>query len=111
DLRNSSDQIYIAEYDISRRFTTRGVRQDDGSFRLDFRHDVRFGGTPESRRGDKRVDRRIGHVNIVGAEYFDEMQIANRFKVKPNQTYDFFKVRKGLDRVNEMFAKEGLLES
>src|SRR5207244_3743619 len=41
DLINSSDQIYVAEYDLTRRFTTRGVRQSDGTYRLDFSHDLR----------------------------------------------------------------------
>ena len=39
-----------AEYDVTRRFQTRAVRQSDNSYRFDFRHDVRFGGTPEPRR-------------------------------------------------------------
>lgn len=111
DLINSSDQIYVAEYDISRRFTTRGVRQADGSFRMDFRHDVRFGGTAEPRRGDNRVERRIGNVSIVGEKYFDELKIADKLNADPGKKYDFFKVRKGVDRVQKMYTKADLLES
>ena len=44
NLIDSNDQIWVAEYDVTRRFQTRGVRQGDDSYRLDFRHDVRFGG-------------------------------------------------------------------
>ena len=41
DLANSSDQIWVAEYDVTRRFQTRAMRQSDNSYRCDFRHDVR----------------------------------------------------------------------
>ena len=50
NLADSNDQIWVAEYDVTRRFQTRGVRQSDNSYRFDFRHDVRFGGEPAPRR-------------------------------------------------------------
>ncbi|MBI3278414.1 MAG: translocation/assembly module TamB domain-containing protein [Acidobacteria bacterium] len=111
NLINSSDQIYIAEYDVTRRFSTRGTRQSDGSFRFDLRHDLRFGGIPEPRRGRKSEQRRIGNVRIIGEKYFSEMKIEEKFKVKEGNRYDFFKVRKGMDRVGRMYAKANLLES
>ena len=111
DLVNSSDQIYVAEYDISRRFTTRGVRQSDGSFRMDFRHDVRFGGIPEPRRGKQQIQRKIGNVSILGDTYFTELKLAKQLGVKEGKKYDFFKVRKGVDKVNKLYAKENLLEA
>jgi outer membrane protein assembly complex protein YaeT len=111
DLVNSSDQIYVAEYDVTRRFTTRGVRQADGSFRFDFRHDVRFGGVPEPRRGAKRIERLIGNVRIIGNNYFTEEQLADKLKAKTGKRYDYLKLRKGLDRIEQLYAKQGLLES
>src|SRR5215510_10967643 len=63
NLTDSNDQIWVAEYDVSRRFQTRGVRQSDNSYRLDFRHDVRFGGQPEPRRS-KREQPKIAEVLI-----------------------------------------------
>ena len=50
NLTDSSDQIWVVEYDVTRRFQTRGVRQSDNSYRFDIRHDVRFGGRPAPRR-------------------------------------------------------------
>ena len=50
DLTDSNDQIWVAEYDVTRRFQTRGVRQSDASYRFDFQHDVRFGGQASPRR-------------------------------------------------------------
>ena len=49
-LTDGNDQIWVAEYDVTRRFQSRAVRQSDNSYRLEFRHDVRFGGRSEPRR-------------------------------------------------------------
>ena len=111
DLVNSSDQIYVARYDISKRFSTRGVRQSDGSFRLDFRHDLRFGGEREPRRGDRRVQRIVDNVRIVGNTVFTDEQLAKKLKAKTGKRYDFFKTRKSVDKIQEMFADKNLLES
>src|SRR6185369_2550942 len=105
----SADQIYIAEYDLTKRFVTRGVRQSDGTYRFDFRHDLRFGGIPQERR--KREERHIGTVTITGERYFTEQQIQKKLKVKEGKRYDFFKLRRGMDRVTSMYTKAGLLES
>ena len=55
DLVNSSDQIWVTEYDVTRQFVSRAVRQSDASYRFDFRHDLRFGGLPEPRRTERRA--------------------------------------------------------
>ncbi|MBL8290660.1 MAG: translocation/assembly module TamB domain-containing protein [Bryobacterales bacterium] len=111
DLVNSSDQIYVAEYDLTRRFVTRGVRQSDGSFRMDFRHDLHFGGLAEPRRSGTRLQRRIGEVALAGNPFFGEERILDRLKLKPGGKYDFFKTRQGVDRVTKLYMDEGLLEA
>ena len=50
-------------------------------------------------------------MNIIGEKYFDEMKIADKLGVDPGDRYDFFKVRKGMDKVEKMHTKAGLLES
>ncbi|MBI4907949.1 MAG: outer membrane protein assembly factor BamA [Acidobacteria bacterium] len=111
DLVNSADQIYLADYAVTRRFTTRGTRQSDGSYRFDFRHDLRFGGQPEPRRGTREERRRIGKVNFLGETFFPSPMLASKLKVKEGDRYDFAKLRKGVDRVNRFFADRNLLES
>ena len=84
----------MAEYDVTRRFQTRGVRQSDNSYRFDFRHDVRFGGqacaAPAAARSGRQVarsswsrrHRRRGSASC-----------ASEFEVKEGDAYDFFAVR------------------
>ncbi len=111
DLINSSDQIYVAEYDITKRFTTRGTRQSDGSLRMDFRHDLRFGGIPEPRRDSQRLERRVGSLTFDGDTLLPEADLRKKLKVEQGDRYDFFKVRKGVDRIGDVYRKRGLLES
>jgi outer membrane protein assembly complex protein YaeT len=111
DLINSSDQIYVGEYDFTRRFSTRGVRQSDGSFRGDFRHDLRFGGVPEPKSARRMESRRIDKITIRGITYFPEEKLASKLGVKQGQKYDFFKVRRGADNVDKLFTRENLLQA
>jgi len=76
DLVNSSDQIYIAEYDLTKRFVDARVRQSDGTYRFDFRHDLRFGGIRPSERTAKREVRRVGQITVTGEHYFTEEKIS-----------------------------------
>ncbi|MEO8592625.1 MAG: translocation/assembly module TamB domain-containing protein [Candidatus Solibacter sp.] len=113
DLVDSSDQIWVVEYDVRKRFVTRGARQSDGSFRLDFHHDLHLGGGPGSSQQSSalRPTRHIGQIAISGNSRFPESQILQKLKVQPGDRYDFFKLRKGLDRVDSLYIRAGLLES
>src|SRR5262245_21537473 len=81
NLTDSNDQIWVAEYDVTRRFQTRAVRQDDNSYRLDFRHDVRFGGQPEPRRS-KRAQPEVAEVAIKVPSGVDEAVVRKEFGIK-----------------------------
>jgi outer membrane protein assembly complex protein YaeT len=110
NLTDSNDQIWVAEYDVTRRFQTRGVRQEDSSYRLDFRHDVRFGGVPEPRR-TARVQPKIAEVNVTVPDTTDETAIRKAFRVKAQDRYDFFEIRNGIQRVERSLIERGYLQS
>lgn len=114
DLADPENQIWLAEYDITRRFNTRAVKQQDNTYRLEFRHDVRFGGSEPQRDatlGGRRPIRRVGNVAFNGNFYVTDEELAKRFKVKSGKTYNFFEVRRGLDRVEKLYSKRDLLEA
>ena len=111
DLVDSSDQIWVVEYDLTRRFVSRGARQSDGSFRFDFHHDLRLGGVAARQRSAAPETRRVGQVALTGNSWFPESRVMDKLKVRPGDRYDFFKLRQGLDRVTRLYAGEGLLES
>lgn len=112
NLADSSDQIYIVEYDITRRFVTRGTRQADNTYRLEFGHNIRFG-LPQSERQiqEARVKRLVRNVKIAADSFFPEQQLRDRFKLKPGKTYNFFAVRDGLERIEKLHEKNNLLEA
>ena len=110
NLIDSNDQIWVAEYDVTRRFQTRGVRQGDDSYRLDFRHDVRFGGDPEPRRMP-RTQANVAEVAVSVPPESDEAAVRKAFGVKVDDVYDFFAVRNGVERVEQFFMEQGHLQS
>ena len=112
DLTNSSKQVYIAEFDITRRFVTRGTKQEDNSYRFEFNHSLLFGGSrEETRERERRIQRIVSRVRLLGDSPFSESALADQFGVKAGSRYDFFRVRKGLDRLRQLHAGSDLLES
>jgi len=110
NLTDSNDQIWVAEYDVTRRFQTRAVRQEDNSYRLDFRHDVRFGGEADPRK-QTRMQPKVEDVSVKAVDGADEMQIREKFSIKAGDSYDFFKVRNGIQRVEKWLMEQGYLQS
>jgi outer membrane protein assembly complex protein YaeT len=110
DLTDSNDQIWLAEYDLTRRFQTTAVRQSDDSYRLDFRHDVRFGGTPEPARVQRRRPL-INSVRVSGDGKLPELEVRDRLNLEEGKAFDFFKARNGVDKIVEVLEERGYLQS
>jgi outer membrane protein assembly complex protein YaeT len=111
NLANSEDQIWVAEYDVTRRFQMRGVRErEDDSYRVDFRHDVRFGGDPSPRR-EIRHRPTITTLTLSTDGTFDEARLRKLFKLKEGDAYEFFAARSGLERIEKLYIESGYLQS
>ncbi len=111
NLANGGDQIYVAEYDITKRFTTRGVKQIDNTYRFEFRHDLRFGGEKPVGKSKDLERRVIGKVQIPAGGPIAEEKLRDKFKNKSGKRYDFFDVRQGLDRLEKLYRDQDLLEA
>ncbi len=121
DLTNGSDQIYVGEYDVTRHFTGRvtfetapeGEQTSGEKYRFEVLHDLRIGGL--SNAGQSAVGnqekRRISTLKLEGGPPFSEPELLRQFGIHPGDRYDFFKVRRGLARLNEFLQKEGYLEA
>ena len=111
NLADSNDQIWVAEYDVTRRFQMRGVRErEDDSYRVDFRHDVRFGGDPAPRRETRRRPT-IASLTVSADATFDEAKLRKLFKLKEGDEYEFFAARSGLERIERLHMESGYLQS
>ena len=110
NLADSSDQIWIAEYDITRRFRTQGVKQEDNSYRFEFRHDLRFGGAGTA-RGTPRERQQIESVDVSGGETFNIERLLAESKLIPGEEYDFFRVRQAMEKVEKKLAGLDRLEA
>lgn len=112
NLINSGDQIIIGQYDFSRRFRGRTLKQSDNSYRFDFNRTQEFGGeAPPPRTASERERRTLGKVDINHGNMFSEEQIRKWLNAREGKPYDFFRLRKGIDRIENRYARAGLLES
>ncbi len=112
NLTDSGDQILVGQYDISKRFRTRTLKQTDNSYRFDFSKRQEFGGRPpEPSTTAEREHKRIGQVDLIGQQIFTEEQLRKWLAAREGKTYDFFKIRKGVERVSRRYADEGHLEA
>jgi outer membrane protein assembly complex protein YaeT len=111
NLTNGGQQIWAGQYKVTRTLTTQATKQEDNSYRLEFRHDLRFGGTPQSRTRTTASKFTIGSIRFEGSVPDSEKVLLNKLKVKPGDKYDFPKVQKGLDRLHDFYAGQGHLEA
>ncbi len=123
NLTDSSDQIYIAEYDLTDRFTGRVLHHTgsetieadprQNSYRLEFTHQLLFGGSGETGGHDKseRKQPEIRKVTFSGTPVLPVSMLEDKFDVETGQEFDFFEVRKGLDRLREYYLEQGRLEA
>ena len=112
NLTDSGDQIFVTEYDITRRFQVKAVKQSDNSHRGDFRHDIRWGLENEPERRRRRAsDVRVGEVAFDGDLRMSREQAMDVLGVKPGDKYDFFKSRKKVDKLTKAYQEQGRLEA
>lgn len=110
NMIDAGDQIWIGEYDFTRRFTSSITKQSDNSYRFDLNNDWRFGGTPLAVGGANRKIT-ISALHFTGNTNLSDKQLENRMKVKPGQKYDFFKIQKGTERLQHYYNKQHQLEA
>ena len=109
-LTDADDQIWVAEYDVTRRFETRAVRQSDNSYRVELRHDMRFGGNPEPRR-IPRTRPVVRSISVSSDAPVPEPELRAMLRVEEGKEYDFFRARRGADRIREHLRDAGWLQS
>ena len=111
NLRDSNDQIWITDYQLARRFSARGLRQNDNSYRFQFQHDLLFGLGGDSRKSRTSESRgKIRSVKFLGETHLSEKQLSNAAGLKEGQTYDFFSIQKGRTQLEKMLSKADRLE-
>jgi outer membrane protein assembly complex protein YaeT len=110
DLADSDDQIWLATYDVTRRFQTRAVRQQDNSFRFDFRHDIRRGGRPEPRR-IPRVRPEVIAIAMPEDAPLPAQQLRNLLGVSEGDDFDYFAVRNGVEDIETRLREAGWAQS
>ncbi len=110
DLADSNDQIWVARYDVTRRFQTNVVRQSDSSYRMDFRHDVRFGGRASPRR-TPHTRPTVASVQVTGDDVLGEAEVRKRIGFEPGDSFDYFKARDRVADIEDALQERGRLQA
>ena len=110
DLADSDDQIWMATYDVTRRFQTRAVRQNDNSYRVDFRHDIRKGGRPEPRR-EPRLRPKVRTIVVPDSTPIPAAELRDMLGVEEGKDFDYFAVRNGTEDVEQRLREAGWAQS
>ncbi|MEJ2111825.1 MAG: POTRA domain-containing protein, partial [Acidobacteriota bacterium] len=111
NLVDAGDQILSIEYDITRNFQTKLTRQSDNSYRFELGQALRFGIPKETSSESQSSKKKIDSVEITGNPIFPNEQLLDRFKVKAGDTYDFFKIQKGLEKLEKYYTDRNYLEA
>src|SRR6185436_18523762 len=88
NLRDSSDQIWIADYDVTRRISTSAIRQEDNSFRVQAQHDLLFGLPSTADKTTTSVRRKIGSIQFSGNTHLPTGKLSSAVGLKTGKTYD-----------------------
>ena len=117
NLINGGDQIWAAQYALTRQFTTQATRQQDNSYRFEFRHDIRLGSATVGRTGSARTGAQgsarseIGEIRFTGEVNFAKNTLLKHLNAASGNRYDFQKVQRGLDKLHDLYTSESHLES
>jgi len=111
NLANSGDQIYVAEYEIGRRFNARGVKQTDNTYRFGFRHEVQAGGARQQPGQTRLAQRTVGEIAVTGNPVLEPRELLDQLALSTGDRFDFLKLRAGLDRIEEQYRREQRLEA
>jgi outer membrane protein assembly complex protein YaeT len=111
NLRNSSDQIWIADYNVTRRITTSGIRQEDNSFRFQAQHDLLFGLPATGTNNATSVRRKIGSIQFSGDTHLTAEKLASVTGLKTGRSYDFFSVQTARERLEKVLSADDRLEA
>ncbi|MDX1982590.1 MAG: translocation/assembly module TamB domain-containing protein, partial [Bryobacteraceae bacterium] len=112
DLARSSDQFWLGEWDLTRRFRVRGLKDFDNTYRFEFRHEVQFGSIGSLVVDQARAPiRRLGAIVFGGNFYLSDKELASRLKLKPAGKHDFFAVRKAVTRLQNAYWSNGFHEA
>ena len=112
NLINGGDQIWAGQYRLGRRLTTQATKQQDNTYRFEFRQDLRFG-----RASTRRTPRttaaqlEIGSIQFQGNAPYEEKFLLNKLKAEPGDKYNFPKIQKGLDRLQDFYISQKRLEA
>ncbi|HSW39507.1 MAG TPA: translocation/assembly module TamB domain-containing protein, partial [Acidobacteriota bacterium] len=112
NLMDGGDQIWAAQFNILRRLSTQVTRQQDNSYRFEFRHDHRFGHDLREIRPERKTERfTIGALEVQGDTTSSIDILLEKLRARPGDRYDFSRIQQGMDRLQQFYFRQNRLEA
>lgn len=113
DLARTNEQLWLGEWDVTRRFRLRGFRDFDNTYRFELRHEIRFGSVDLGAIATQPREpvRRIGKIEFEGNFYLNAKELADRVKLKSGKPHEFFAVRRGVERIESRYRSKDFHEA
>ena len=110
-LDNTTEQMWIAQYQFRKNLAVRFIEQDDGTYSSSFQHSMRFGKKPLQKSDPQptKVSLQIGKVTIVNHSAISDGELIQQFKIKEGDAYDSWKLQEKLFELKAYLQKLGYL--
>lgn len=113
DLKDTRNQMWMANYNPYKSFNIQGVKRDNNQFNLALRHEIQFGlkavPTPVNRNGMKKKNLIIGEIRLEGNPELPSSVIFQSLKLKKGKETDFAGLQDALERIRKLYRKNNYL--
>jgi outer membrane protein assembly complex protein YaeT len=113
DLKDTRNQMWMANYNPYKSFNIQGVKRDNNEFNLALRHEIQFGlksiPKPENRDGREKKNLVIGEIRLEGNPELPPGLIFQNLRLKKGKQTDFAGLQDGLERIRRLYKKNNYL--
>ncbi|MBS3819636.1 translocation/assembly module TamB domain-containing protein, partial [bacterium] len=114
DITNTQDQTWILEYDLSRSFTLRAFRKDDGSYGSGLQHRIGLGKPGYLKETD--ISRRTGtilkKIKFTGNRHFSATGLKEELDLpRPGREFNYAKLQSSVDSLKKFYKRQDYLNA
>lgn len=111
NLRENGKATFVISYFPKHNVELRAVSKDTGTLAVSARHQITFGGGVTKTPSELRVRPKISGITITGIDAAGAEAARAVIKLKVGDEFDFLKLQREIDRLQEDFHKQGHLEA
>jgi hypothetical protein len=113
DLKDTRNQMWLANYNPFQNFNIQGIKRDNNDYNLAFRHEILFGlkrvssHLPKDKPAEKVL--LMGDVELAGDLGLPAGEIYQKLRWKSGKRFNFARLQDALERVRRIYRKKDYL--